>query len=151
MKARYTLPSRLSVDEALERLASLFTREHVAFRREGHSITSTKIPIPVLSVDRRFYTRNNWVGVNPFLLVSGVEASCRVSSEGTTVVDIVVNRKRTAIICGLAILLVLMVSSALPDRVATVFLVSFALALVLASQFLAGPLMRREIQHELNR
>jgi hypothetical protein len=74
-----------------------------------------------------------------------------VSSEGTTVVDIVVNRKRTAIICGLAILLVLMVSSALPDRVATVFFVSFALALVLAFQFLAGPLMRREIQHELNR
>lgn len=151
MNKRYRILTTLLESESMEKLSLLFAYENVKFRKEDNSIISTSTPIAVLGVDKRLYTRKNWFGINPFIFITRIQVACRKNAEGKTEVDVLINQNRAVFIYGLAMALVLIVSCALPDVVwGGLFFVSAAAVLFLCFSFLAGPLIRIEIQSELS-
>jgi hypothetical protein len=91
----YLLKSPLSAKQAVERVKDLLKREGVQHRTEGLSIVSISTPIAVLSFQRVLYSKRNWVGLNPFTFISGVDVRCRPDKSGLTEVTVQVNRFRT--------------------------------------------------------
>ena len=50
-------------------VSHLLRKRSVEHTSEGNYIKSTYIPIPFLSWDKRVYSRDNFVGINPFIYV----------------------------------------------------------------------------------
>ena len=149
MKKRFRLSSTLSGSECTERCAALLGEEGVKFQQDGQSLKSTSTPIVFVNVDRRLYSRNNWVGLNPFVFVSGIDVNVSAAdSDGSTVIDVVINQRRTLAICGLIVGLVLVVARALPAN-GLMFFVVASLLLVLLFRFFAGSLLRQEFERRL--
>lgn len=63
----FTLISDLSVNEAQQQMTKLFDSESVEYQVESNKIRSLKMPVILLSIDSRMYTKRNWVGINPFI------------------------------------------------------------------------------------
>jgi hypothetical protein len=94
MHKTYELVCRLPAQVALERIKALLSKEHVKYRADHLSVTSTQTPIVFVNLDPRLYSRRNWVGLNPFAHVSGIDVRCESGSNGLTRVVVRVNRFR---------------------------------------------------------
>jgi hypothetical protein len=91
----YELVSQLPADAVLERVKSLLSKECVKYKVDNLSVMSTETPLVIVNFDPRLYTRANWVGVNPFAYVSGVDVRCAPGDNGLTKVIVRVNRFRS--------------------------------------------------------
>ena len=76
------LRSNLSLSNTLKQIEDLFSHESITFYSDSDSITSTDIPLPILSLDRRMYTRKNWMGINPFIFITSIKVSLSKLNEG---------------------------------------------------------------------
>jgi len=94
MRKTYELCCPLPPEAAMGRIENLLTVEGVQFRTANLSLSSTATPIAVLGIQRRFYSRRNWVGLNPFAFVSGIDVRCEVHKDDGTRVFITVDRFR---------------------------------------------------------
>ena len=148
LRTNRLISSALSIDDALNRLSALFMSECVTYSRSSDSIVSIKTPVALFSLDRRLYSKKNWVGVNPFIFVSGVEITCRYSSVNRTDVSVSIDRKRAAVMYVVAMAFVLVVGSVVPAK--AVFVGVFATILFLSLNALSGALVIKEIKAELN-
>jgi hypothetical protein len=90
----FALTTKRSLKEAITQISDLLTAEDVRFRVESNSIRSTWMPIPIWSFDKRFRTRRNWVGINPFIFISGINFFLKESNPEQTEIDITINRRR---------------------------------------------------------
>jgi len=93
----YELTSRLSAAAAMQRMEDLFAREAVRFSRDQLSIRSTETPLAILGIQGRLYSRRNWVGLNPFAFVSGMEVRCESGESGVVRISIHIDQFRTFI------------------------------------------------------
>jgi len=91
----YILRSGLSAEAVIARVGKLLAKEGVQFRAEGFSIYSISTPIVILSLQRILYSDRNWVGLNPFTFISGIDVLCRLDKTGLTEIVIHVNKFRT--------------------------------------------------------
>ena len=94
MHKTYELVCHLSVPDASERIGTLLSKEGVEYKVSGVSITSTKTPIAVLGIQPKLYSYSNWIGVNPFVFISGIHAQFRSTDICVTAVTVRVNRLR---------------------------------------------------------
>lgn len=133
----------------MERINGLLTKECVQYRVDHLSVTSTQTPLVLFGFDPRFYSRNNWIGINPFAVVSGVDVRCESGENGLTKVIVRVNRGRAFlwaaywIVFGIPVLL-------LPQPAGViVFTVLSCTAWLGNVTFLAGYLISKEIADNL--
>lgn len=144
----YTFVCDLRVEEACEAMRALLRSESVEFSSAEFSLVSTRTPLPLVSLDRRNYSRKNWVGLNPFAYVSGVEVRCRARDARTTIVTVRVNRLRAVgwagwfTACALFTLLK-------PPLGAIIFVGIACAAWLTFACFLGDYLVRREIGDQL--
>jgi hypothetical protein len=101
----FRLKTGLAAEEAMARVGRLLEAEGVDARQEGETIWSVRTPNPPYHWHRRWYSRRNWVGINPFTLITGIEVSCAKDPEGSTVLDVVVDTLPTVLSLGFAVAL----------------------------------------------
>jgi hypothetical protein len=84
----------LTAEEASKRIADLLSKEGVNYEVSNLAITSTMTPIVVFGIQRRLYSQYNWVGINPFAFISGVNVRCEPRNAGNSLITVRVNRGR---------------------------------------------------------
>jgi len=113
-------------------------------RRPG-GLRSTRIAFPILGTDRRGYTRRNWVGINPFVSLSGIEATFSRGPHGRTDIALRLDRTRSlgwgAYFLSIAGLIA--VVAPWPARLILVTIISLFL---LGNWFMVPRLVRAEVQ-----
>lgn len=147
----YRFDSTRSLDESLNRVAILLIREGVTIQKQSHSIKSIRTPVVFLGFDRRLYTKGNWVGINPFVFISGVEVKCSETTQGGTEIDIVVDQRRTSLIYFLALINVFVVASVLPNHELGIllFVVAGAALFFLLFKLIGYQLVTHQIRNEI--
>lgn len=90
LKRHFTIDSKLSVDDAIFAISSLLSKRSIKYRIEGYAIVSTSVPVILISYDKRQYSRDNWVGINPFIFVDTLKINVRPHEDDESRIDIVV-------------------------------------------------------------
>jgi len=71
-KRHFQLIADAPPQSVIEAVSTLLTKRSVKHSIEENCIISSDIPIPIVNWDRRRYSRDNFIGVNPFLFVDSV-------------------------------------------------------------------------------
>ncbi len=146
----YELISPLPVHVALQRIGDLLTKERVKFKISNSSIISLKTPFALFGVDPRRYSHNNWVGLNPFAYVSGIQVQCLSNGNGLTRVIIRVDRFRAFVWVAWCVACSSLAASAMPLPGGIILGVGFPWAAWLyIVSFLGGYLIKKEISDNL--
>jgi hypothetical protein len=146
----YELVCPLSAHAALERIEALLSKESVQYRAAADlSVTSTQTPI-LLWVEPWGWRPSNWVGVNPFRYVSGVDVRCESGGDGFTRVIVRVNRFRAFFFGGFSFIWCLLLACAVPEPWAKSFPIAFGcVAWFGIVSFLGDYLIKKEIGDHL--
>lgn len=151
MSRFYRVVSNVEAEAALDRVKDLLTAEGVSFEQVGPTVRSTRTPIIILGIQPKLYSRRNWVGLNPFIFVSGVTIGTKVPDNKGTVVEISINRLRAYLLAMLWTILGFFVGKELPQPVGALLFFGIALlawtGIVL---FLGSHLVRGEICRAIN-
>jgi hypothetical protein len=115
MHKTYKLACQLPAEAASERIKSLLSKEGVEYRAADLSITSVRTPIAVFGFQAKLYSHSNWVGVNPFTFVSGVDVRCERGAGGLTTVTVRVNRFRALVWAAFWVMSSLLAAVAMPE------------------------------------
>lgn len=130
-----------------ERIESLLTHEGVKFNSADQRITSTRTPIAVIGINPKLYTRRNWVGLNPFAFISGIDIRCDSDSGGcSTRVSVCINRRRSILWAGFWALCAYLAARAMPQPAGVILFAIVILAAWFGYVLLLGEcLVRKEI------
>ena len=151
----FTLNTVLSTSEAIMRISNLLTSEHVNFQADLNSIRSEEIPIPLFSFDKRLYTRRNWVGINPFIFVSGVDFLIKEPCSKQTQINITICQGRAILMYVFFVLffLCIMVAAIFENRLypnILTFLIIFAVTVpILVHLFIFEYCIKKLIKSEI--
>jgi hypothetical protein len=146
MHKSYELVYHLPAQAASERIAGLLSKEGVKYRTSELSIVSTQTPIILLSIQPKLYSHSNWVGLNPFTFVSGIDVRCEQGNGGLTKVTVRVNRLRAFLWVAFWVACSLLAASAMPELEGAIFVIGVACAAWFGIvSFLGGYLVRTEI------
>lgn len=133
---------------AISVISRLLTKRSVEHTIEGNFITSTDIPIPFFNWDRRLYSQDNFVGVNPFVFIDSLTIEVKPNAGSKTQLHITTKRGRLyfplvfIILCALWTLTV--------DRFAgAFFMFGSILYYLFAFRVVVRTLLLREIKKEL--
>src|SRR5260221_9133175 len=146
----YEIMCNLPPDLAVARVANLLSREGMTYTSADLRISSTRMPFVMVGIDPRFYSRNNWLGVNPFAFISGITARCEPVDERTTRVVVRVDRGRTVLWAAFWIACGLLVGLAMPEP-AGVFVFGTIACAAWVGHLVNGYLVKKEITNELVR
>ncbi|MGA7078683.1 MAG: hypothetical protein WBQ43_22460 [Terriglobales bacterium] len=110
------------------------------------AITSIKTPIVVLGIQPKLYSHSNWVGLNPFAFVSGVDLRFKEDENGVTRVTVRVNRLRGFLWVGFWAACSSLAALAMPEPGGAILFIGIACAAWLGIvSFLGGYLIKKEI------
>ena len=146
----FKVVTALSAEQAMGRLLTLLDTEGVAHNPGTKSVRSLRTPIPLLSADPRMYSRRNWVGVNPFALVTAIEVNAVTTHDGT-VMDVTVDRRRLLVLLAIEIWLVCLIALRAPLAVtiaSAVFMLGACLVLLRWSHTLVKYEIEQQLQGE---
>jgi hypothetical protein len=150
MHKTYELLCRLPARTASERIEALLSKEGVKYKTADLSVASTRTPIAVIGIEPKLYSRSNWVGVNPFTFVSGVEVQCEQRDNELTKVTLRVNRLRAFLWVAFWIACSALAARAMPEPGGAVWVVAVACAAWFGIvSFLGGHLVKKEISDRL--
>jgi|GEM_PF-2281962 len=150
MRKTYKLVCRLPAQAALERIETLLSKEGVEYRAANLAVTSIRTPIAVLGIQPKLYSRSNWVGINPFTFVSGVDVRCEQADGGLTKVTVRVDRLRAFLWAAFSVACSFLAAVAMPEPAGVLFFVGFACATWFGIvSFLGGYLIKKEISERL--
>lgn len=148
----YEFVCHLPARAASERVEGLLSKEGVRYRATELSLASTRTPIALVSIQPRLYSRSNWVGVNPFVYISGIDVTFKPVDHESTSVTVRVNRLRAFLFAASGIALGLLAARAMPEPAGILFFVGFTFATWFGIvSFLGGYLVRKEISDRLRR
>lgn len=132
----------------IEIVSHLLTKRSVEHTVEGNYITSTYIPIPLLNWDKRLYSHDNFVGVNPFIFIDRLTVEVKPETGSKTQLYITARQGRAYV--PLVFLISLAVSISMVDSFARWILPIIAILYYLfAFRVVVGSLLLREIQRAL--
>lgn len=148
LKRAFTLTSDLSENDAQQQIIKLFDSESVKYQVVNNEIRSLKTPVTLLSVDPRMYTRRNWVGINPFVFISGINVTLNGGSSKGTVIDVNINQTRGVIIYLLILLCLASIMFAIPNLLTGIAILVFGLFIsyLIIFPFFIGSVLKNEIK-----
>ena len=150
MNKTYEIVSPLSAQAALARIAALYSNEGVTYKVDSFGVHSTRTPIVVLSFQPRLYSHNNWVGLNPFVFVSGVDVRCEHCEGGLTKVIVRINRWRAFLFVAFWIWCSGLAAAAMPEPGGAILVIGVSCAAWFTHvSFLGGYLVKKEIADHL--
>src|SRR4051794_11697484 len=95
MDTTYENVCNLSIERAQSHTVNLLSKRGVKIERTDTSFTSLSIPVVVLGIQGQLYSRDNWVGINPFVFISGIHFCFEWITANSTRVVVRVNRLRS--------------------------------------------------------
>ncbi len=147
----YELICQLPVQTALERMERLLSKDGVKYTSSDLAITSVRTPIVVLGIQPELYSRSNWLGLNPFAFVSGIDLRFKEDENGLTRVTVRVNRLRGLLWVAFWITCGALATLAMPEPGGAILLIGIACAAWLGIvSFLGGYLIKKEIAERLS-
>jgi hypothetical protein len=153
MDTNYQFLCPLTAEDASKRIEDLLLKEGIKYRAANLRVTSTSTPIALFGFQPVLYSRRNWVGLNPFVFVSGVDVRCWPNKDGSSRITVQVDRRRAVLMWAVFwILCAFPVAGALPRLVGAAFFV-FATGAVwlIHVSFLGGYLVKKEIRDYLTK
>jgi hypothetical protein len=142
----YPLGRRMAADR-VEKLLSLEGVKYVAI--DG-SIASTRTPIAVLGIQPALYTSKNWVGINPFTCISGVEIKFEAVEDAVTRLTVRINRGRALLIFMFWVACGFLTARQMPQPSGLICLTGLTIIAWFGFvSFFGSYLVRREIDTEL--
>ncbi len=124
----------------------MLSKEGVKYMAANLAITSIKTPIVVLGIQPKLYSHSNWVGLNPFAFVSGVDLRFKEDENGVTRVTVRVNRLRGFLWVGFWAACISLAALAMPEPGGAILFIGIACAAWLGIvSFLGGYLIKKEI------
>jgi len=151
MHRTYELICQLAPDVALKRIESLLSEEGVKYASTKTSITTTSAPIVLFGIQPKLYSQKNWVGLNPFPFVSGVELKIIQEETGLVKVTVRVNQGRGLLWVAFWTTCALLAASAMPEPGAAILLVGVTTsAWLLIVSFFGGHLIKKELAGSLD-
>ncbi len=124
----------------------MLSKEGVKYMAANLAITSIKTPIVVLGIQPKLYSHSNWVGLNPFAFVSGVDLRFKEDENGVTRVTVRVNRLRGFLWVGFWAACSSLAALAMPEPGGAILFIGIACAAWLGIvSFLGGYLIKKEI------
>lgn len=152
MHKTYELTCQVPARIASERIEGMLSEEGVKYTANNLSVTSVRTPIVVLGIQPKLYTHSNWVGLNPFAFVSGVDLRFKEDADGLTKVTVRVNRFRGLLWVAFWITCASLAASVMPEPGGAILFIGIACAGWLAIvSFLGGYLIKKEIADRLDR
>jgi hypothetical protein len=146
----YEIICRASAQEASDRVRQLLSDEGVKYQSADFTITSLKTPMAVLGIQPNLYSQRNWVGINPFIFISGISVHCETKSKGLTTVTVRVNRIRSFLWVGFWVACSLLAASAMPWPGGPILFIGVACAAWFGLvSFVGGYLIKKEIDDHL--
>jgi hypothetical protein len=150
MHKTYEFVCQLTAQAASQRIEGLLSKEGVEYKTANLSVASVRTPVAVLGIQPKLYSHSNWVGLNPFTFVSGVEVQCEQLDSGLTKVTVRVNRLRTFMWAAFWIACSLLAARAMPEPGGAILVIGVACAAWLGVvRFLGGYLIKKEISDRL--
>jgi len=129
----------------------MLSKEGVKYTATNLAITSTGTPIVVFGIQSKLYSHSNWVGLNPFVFVSGVDLRFKQDKDGLTRVTVRVNRLRGLLWVAFWITCGFLAARAMPEPGGAFLLIGIACAAWLGIvSFLGGYLIKRGIADRLS-
>ena len=149
---QFRLKSDKDIGKTIEILRELFEYENLIFQISENSIYTQKTPLPLMSYDRRSYSRRNWVGINPFVFVSGVKILIESNQANLCDLTVVLDKKRSYAIFIALSSCWLWASVGVPNGYwgDIIFCFISALAALLVLHLLPYRLIKSEINNALN-
>ena len=96
------------------------------------------------------YSNRNWVGLNPFPFITGVDVRCQPNKAGITKVVVQVNRARAFFFMGFQVWCVSLGSLGMPTLAYALLVIAATIPLAwITSVGVAGELIKKEITHSL--
>lgn len=150
MHKTYEFVCQLPAQAASERIKGLLSKEGVKYRAANLSVASVRTPIAVVGIQPKLYSHSNWVGLNPFTFVSGVEVQCEQVDSGLTKVTVRVNRLRTFLWVAFWVACSLLAARRMPEPGGAILVIGVACAAWFGlTSFLGGYLVKKEISDRL--
>jgi hypothetical protein len=149
-KRHFRFTSDAQPGTVLETVSSLLSKRSVQHSIGANNITSTRVPLPIVGWDKRLYSRDNFVGVNPFVFIDRIELNVERQSAGETIVDVLLVQWRSFV--PLAFLLIMSFGVWLSEDSLAMKAVSLLAALgwyVFAFHLVIGNLLLDEIKKAL--
>jgi hypothetical protein len=151
MQKTYELICQLPAHTASARIEDLLSREGVKYTATNLAIASIRTPIVVLGIQPELYSHSNWVGLNPFAFVSGVDFRFKEDENGLTRVTVRVNRMRGLLWVASWITCGSLAAVAMPEPAGAILFIGIACAAWLGIvSFLGGYLIKKEIADRLS-
>jgi len=150
-KATLDIPMDVSCSAALDRIELALSAGHVRVQRSDDAVKSTDIPVPLINIDRRLYSRRNGVGINPFVYLTSVTVSYRPNAAGQGTLQITLSRARGLYIFGAEVTLLAYVAAAMPHESPIPVLVLASFGCLCYAMLVFGParLALRELHNAL--
>ncbi len=105
----------------------------------------------MLGIQPKLYSHRNWVGLNPFVFVSGVDLRFKQDENGLTRVTVRVNRLRGLLWVAFWITCGFLAARAMPEPGGAILFIGIACAAWLGIvSFLGGYLIKKEISDRLS-
>ena len=108
-KRRFHLVTDVDPQTAIELISKLLTKRKVKHSIVNNHVFSTHIPIILYGSDRRHLSRDNFVGVNPFVYIDNIKINIEPDSERKTKLEIIVIQVRSYIPIVIMMLIILKV------------------------------------------
>jgi hypothetical protein len=151
MHKTYELICQLPAHTASERIEGMLSKEGVKYTATNLAITSVRTPIVVLGIQPKLYSHSNWVGLNPFAFVSGVDLRFKQDENGLTRVTVRVNRLRGLVWVAFWITCGSLAARAMPEPGGAILFIGIACAAWLGIvSFLGRYLIKKEIADRLS-
>jgi hypothetical protein len=151
MHKTYDLSCHLPAETAWCRIKGLLSTEGVRYTTTNLAITSVKTPWVVLGIQPELYSRRNWVGLNPFVFVSGIDVRFVPNDSGQSTVTVRVNRLRGILWVAAWMVCASFASRPMPAPTSAIVFVGVAVAAWLVIvPFLGGYLIKKEIADRLS-
>lgn len=146
MHKTYEIRCPLTPQATSARIERLLSQEGVEFDVAELRIRSTKTPLVVLGVESRTYTHRNWVGLNPFGFITGIDVQCEAGDGTETKVNVCINRRRALLWVAFWVFCGYLVARAMPQPAGGfVVVVLTCVAWLGLVSFLGGYLVKKEI------
>jgi hypothetical protein len=148
-RRQFELVTDTQPQNVIKIVSQLLRKRSVEHTVGGNCITSTDIPIILLNWDKRMFSRDNFIGINPFIFIDRLTVEVKPESESKTRLHITANRGRAYIPLIFIIppaLWVLMVENSFAGLMMLIFAVLYYL---FTFQVVVGRLLLREIERAL--
>ena len=146
----YEISSPLEPRAVSERIERLLSHEGVQYVANNLRVTSTSTPIILLNFQSQLYTRKNWVGVNPFAFVTGVNVQCESTGSAGTRIIVRINRRRAILNVVFWGVIGCLMARAMSEPTAAIFVGAMVCISWFANvSFFAGYLLKKEIMKEV--